>query len=53
MGGKNNKNIINETRIMFCACESEFQDEKYGPHKRLHNSAKEKKFRCTVCGIIK
>jgi len=41
------------TKILFCDCVHEFQDEKYGKHQRLHNSTLDDKkrppWRCTVC----
>lgn len=37
------------TDIMFCGCESEFQDNEYGKGKRVHNKTL-KSWRCTVCG---
>jgi hypothetical protein len=50
------------TKIMFCGCEHEWQDKKYGKHMRLHNEcvkqekgkrATTKGFRCTVCNTVK
>jgi hypothetical protein len=46
------------TKVMFCSCKHEYQDEKYGPHMRLYNEKKSKnpgtkEWRCTVCGAIK
>jgi hypothetical protein len=41
------------SKILFCACEHEFQDKEYGKNMRAHNSiSNEKKpaWRCTVCG---
>lgn len=33
-----------------CTCNHEYQDEKYGQGKRVHNEGVAKKIRCTVCG---
>ncbi len=39
-----------EAKVLFCFCESTYQDEAYGPKKRLHNKAKDDVgYRCTVC----
>ena len=45
-------------RVMFCGCQHEYQDERYGKHKRLHNRATRNPdnmggWRCTVCGDVK
>ena len=40
------------TNIMFCGCESSFQDKEFGKNKRAHN----KSFNgwvCTVCNNLK
>jgi len=40
-----------ETKILTCYCDHEYQNEKYGNKKRVHNKmAKERQYRCTVCG---
>ena len=40
----------NTTKRVFCTCEHEYQDERYGKQKRIANLApKAKGFRCTVC----
>lgn len=36
-------------KIVFCACESEFQDRKYGEHQRVYNVGKGHTT-CTSCG---
>jgi hypothetical protein len=36
------------TKVIRCYCESEFQDEKYGKGLRVFNK-KDKGWRCTVC----
>lgn len=36
------------TKVLPCACRSEYQDKRYGIQKRLHNLMK-KGWRCTVC----
>lgn len=34
-----------------CTCKHDYQDQKYGPQKRVHNPCKNgEKARCTVCG---
>lgn len=41
------------TKILKCTCDHEYQDEHYGPHKRVHNACvKDNRvfYRCTVCG---
>ena len=48
------EDCVANTKIMFCGCESDYQDKRYGIHQRVHNEGKEKSgqriFRCTVCG---
>lgn len=48
------------TIVLDCNCKNEFQDNRYGKGKRVHNyckspSTKEnmKGARCTVCGKVK
>jgi len=42
--------------ILPCFCEHQFQDERYGQRRRVHNpkrkgdSKEDQKYRCTVCG---
>lgn len=38
-----------ETKILPCDCKSDYQDEHYGSHNRVHNPTKNG-HRCTVCG---
>ena len=41
------------TKIIKCRCKSEFQDERYGKGKRVHNQTTKnngRTYRCTVCG---
>lgn len=38
-----------ETRIMRCTCQHEFQDETYGKGMRVHNVSKSGRAVCTVC----
>ena len=44
------------TAIIQCTCKHEFQDNRYGPGKRLHNELGVPKdgnhYRCTVCGKL-
>lgn len=43
-----------ETMIRNCTCVHKFQDERYGPGKRVHNPCKGGDYvRCTVCGSEK
>ena len=35
-----------------CVCAHEYQDKRYGKGRRLHNPAKNKTWRCTVCGRV-
>lgn len=44
-----------DTILKICDCEHEYQDQKYGKQRRLHNCCtKDKtKCRCTVCSKIK
>ena len=39
--------------IIKCACESEFQDSKYGKGNRVHNETMKGAYRCTICGQTK
>ena len=42
---------VRGTRKVKCSCYNLFQDERYGPGRRLANKMKEaNKCRCTVCG---
>ena len=46
------------THVMLCQCENEYQDNRYGSHRRVHNRARTKSgagsaWRCTVCGTLK
>ena len=46
------------TMILKCSCRHEYQDEKYGPGKRVHNLAPGKNrnevtWRCTVCSLTR
>jgi hypothetical protein len=48
----------NNTSILNCNCSSEYQDEKFGKGKRVHNKARTKSgtgsaWRCTVCDNLK
>ena len=36
-------------KVMACICDHEYQDEKYGKRRRLHNP-NAKGYVCTVCG---
>ena len=40
---------LDATAVLTCTCEHEYQDERYGKNKRLHNKT-DKGYRCTVCG---
>jgi hypothetical protein len=40
------------TKITFCGCINEMQDEIYGDHKRVHNKGL-KSWNCTGCGTKK
>ena len=41
-------------RIIKCNCEHEYQDERYGKGKRLHNQGGKESnlWRCTVCSNV-
>ncbi len=39
--------------IKKCICIHPFQDERYGFQKRVHNTCKDGKHRCTVCLDVK
>ena len=42
------------TKVMECNCKSEYQDQKLGKGKRVHNDlAKNQGYRCTVCDMVK
>lgn len=47
----------NPTKIIYCGCENDYQDKKYGKNMRVHNPCSESSkpigHRCTVCGIVK
>ena len=43
----------NESKILVCTCVSKYQDSRYGPQCRVHNSLDSthiRDWRCTVCG---
>jgi hypothetical protein len=44
------------TKIISCSCSSTYQDQTYGPGKRLGNlcnsTANKGKYRCTQCGKV-
>ena len=40
------------TKIINCTCKHQYQDEKYGPGRRVGNLMKDGKGRCTVCNKI-
>lgn len=43
---------MSATKVLRCTCKHEFQDERYGRGKRLHNKLADKAtydWRCTVC----
>ena len=48
---------MSTTKVMTCTCQHAYQDERYGPGKRVHNEAKgtggSVVWRCTVCGGVK
>ncbi len=47
--------ISRTTKTFFCSCSNKFQDNKYGPGKRVHNQTKQntspnqRGWRCTGC----
>lgn len=42
------------TKVIGCSCFNQYQDERYGAGRRLHNPGKDGKVhRCTVCGTEK
>lgn len=45
--GKNNHSA-KTTEILECVCVSQFQDERYGKQKRVHNPTATG-YKCTVC----
>ena len=49
----NNDHTVKSPKVMFCPCEHEYQDKRYGKNNRLHNPKKEGKYGCTVCGKVK
>jgi len=43
-----------KTKIIFCTCKHDYQDEKYGEQKRIHNFVEKiSGWRCTVCENVK
>lgn len=44
------------TKVMYCACNNDFQNSRYGAGRRVHNLTKQnssketRNWRCTVCG---
>lgn len=43
--------VAGQTVILPCECRHDFQDQRYGRGRRVHNVGKEGLFaRCTVCG---
>lgn len=47
------KTFAPKENIKTCKCNHEYQDEKYGEHKRLHNPTIKGQWRCTVCENIR
>lgn len=46
---------MENSKILPCTCESKFQDELYGPKRRVHARTKQsdgncKIYRCCICG---
>lgn len=41
------------SEIKKCSCEHEYQDQRYGKGKRLHNKNSKDFWVCTVCGNVK
>ena len=44
--------LIMSTKIIKCNCNSEWQDETYGPGNRVGNELKNGQFRCSVCSTV-
>jgi hypothetical protein len=42
-----------EAAILPCNCSHDYQDEKYGRGKRVHNPTMNGQFRCTICSSVK
>jgi hypothetical protein len=45
-------------KVLFCSCEHDYQDKKYGKGKRVHNWGTSKNNKlggwvCTVCNAVK
>ena len=43
---------MTEAAIKICTCDHDYQDKKYGKHKRVHNKGRDD-WKCTVCGSSK
>jgi hypothetical protein len=41
------------TYVSSCTCSHVFQDTEYGRERRVFNTMKSGKSRCTVCGAVK
>ena len=50
---------MSETKILHCHCKHEYQDERYGEGRRVHNygisagTGTSSGWRCTVCTDVK
>ena len=40
------------TKIINCTCQHAFQDQRYGPGRRVANVTKDGSGRCTVCSKV-
>ena len=49
----NSDHTAKPCKILECTCEHDFQDQKHGRNKRVHNPKAAGKYSCTVCGRIK
>ena len=52
MGLREESDMGDGTKIINCTCKHQYQDEKYGPGRRVGNLMKDGKGRCTVCNKI-
>ena len=45
------KSFTPNTRVLRCACQHAFQDERYGQNMRVHNARRKPRpgWRCTIC----
>jgi hypothetical protein len=45
--------MAENTKVLRCSCQHDYQDETYGVGLRVHNLKMNGQYACTVCGTIR